>query len=466
MKKQTIHISDAIPTPPASFDQAVENALHSVTQQQTGAVRRLERRPIRFSKKAWIAIAVAAALLVTTTAVAAAAIVRREHVTPVEYMMQTKEEREQLDQTIPDVENAIASAKPENGAYEIIMLPDMENADERNAYRLEKGQPAYSEEDWGWIREIRPEVEEVLFDGNTLVFNIRLKTDHGMSFSWDLSGEGQHVDALCDDAYYTVQSNGQTRVLSGLGTGTIPNSVTEDGVTLTTNSSPRDLSTEGLVLITAEIGIRDVDVEDMGNIGLLAKILYTFTFDASAGADIADPVVTERPLSGSAVLSMFDDNGNYFNERISLDGVILEETVSYRNTGVYVRYKIKSAPDGWTEAQSKALLQSSNVTADLPGMWVACTPKAGEDANEIMNPGIPESPRSDECLFILPIFPSDYEQARETGYELRLVMRSVDSFNGESVGEDWRTPDRDSTAEYEYTAQREQTLGTFELPLP
>ena len=460
MEQKNFRVSDAIPEMPASFDKRVENTLRAVcTEQNRRASRAFERRPVRFNKKVWIAIAVAATLLITTTAVAASAILNRAY-TPDNYMMQPSEERE----TIPDVENAIASAKPETADYEIIMLPEFENAETLNEWRQKMGQPAYSEEDWGWIRDIRPEVEEVLLDGNSLVFKIKLNTDHGLSFSWDQSLP-QMVDATSDDVYFTTE-DGHVGEMPGIGTGIDPNYVTEDGATLYTECELSFLSepfpTDGLVRITAEIGIRDVRVDDMGSMGLLAKMRYAFTFDTSSGADVREPIVTERALAGTYTLTVMDKDCGLRNMVVSLDGVVLEETVSFRSTGIYVKYTIKSAPESWTVDMRRALLQPSSGSGSF-GMSVTYMPDCSKaNANdEPQKPGFPNGLPLGEISWILPIFPSDYKQLRETGYGFTLSLCCVDTCNGEKAGDDWTAPDGTWNI-----IVREQPVSSFMLPNP
>ena len=460
MEKNRFRVSDAIPEMTASFDRTTEDTLRSVCS-ETGKKRQrsAERTPIRFSKKAWIAIAVAATLLITTTAVAASAILNRAY-TPENYMMQPSEERE----TIPDVENAIASAKPETADYEIIMLPEFENAETLNDWRQHMEQPAYSEEDWGWIRDIRPEVEEVLLDGDSLVFNIKLNTDHGLSFSWDQSLP-QMVDATTDSVYFTTE-DGRVGEMPGIGTGINPNYVTEDGATLYTECELSFLKepfpTDGLVRITAEIGIRDVRVDDMGSMGLLAKMRYTFSFDASAGADVREPIVTERALAGTYTLTVMDKDCGLRNMVVSLDGVVLEETVSFRNTGIYVKYTIKSAPESWTEEMRNALLLPSSGGGSF-GMSATYIPDCSKaNANgEPQKPGRPNGFPLGEISWILPIFPSDYEQLRETGYGFTLSLCCVDTCNGEKAGDDWVATDGVWNI-----VVREQPIISFMLPNP
>ena len=444
------------------FKQRMVRTLQSETKGETAA--RSVRLPI---KRRTLAILIAAAILVLAIGTAAAAtIIGKKYYSPSAYLMNGKDEREQNEQAIPDIENAIASAKPEGGETSIVMLPEMENADELNAWRQKMGQPVYSEEDWGWIREIRPEIEEVLVDGNMLVFNIRMHTDHGMSF--DYGAEEQRVEAFCEDGYYTVDGDETAHEIPSCGGGTNPDSVTSDGATMHTEIELDDLAepfpTEGIVHVTASIHIRDTRVEDMNDIGLLALMTYEFSFDASAGADVAAPTVTERPLSGSVVLT-YRENGREYNKRVSLDGVVLEETTHYRSTGIYVTYKVKSAPEGWTDLDTGALMSPSYESSLQYGISVVCAPKGITDENEILKSGYPNSVPGGEYTVILPIFPSDYERIKATGYEIRLGYRRIDTFNDEPVGEDWQFILSSGVGEWDWTSV-EQPIASFDLQMP
>ena len=467
MEQKKSRVSDAIPEMPASFDRTVEDTLRSVcTEQNRRASRAFERRPVRLNKKAWIAIAVAATLLITSTAAAAAAIIRHNYHSPNSYMIHDRDEREQTQQAIPDIENAIASAKPETGDYSIRMLPELENADELNGFREAHGQPAFTETDWGWMRDIRPEIEEVLVDGSTIVFNIRLHTDHGMRFGW--SGE-QSVEGFCEDSFYTVGDDPTQHNLPIGEGGVNPNSVTEDGATLHAGIDIDDLNepfpTEGTVRVTTNIHLRDNRVESMNDVGLLAILTYTFSFDASAGADAAQPSVTERPLSGSIVLTVYTGHG-YENKQVSLDGVVLLETVSYRSTGIYVTYTVQSAPDGWSDAYTQALLEPAFGDAERAGFDLVCAPKGSTDDSENLQLGSPTSIPWDEFTCILPVFPSEYAAVREQGLELRIGYRAIGSFNGEPAGTDWTVEFPAGMGEYDVRAGDLQPLGVFELRLP
>ena len=167
------HIRDALPETPDTFYDAVERSLSACRTEKK------ERTwgALRLPRKLLIPLVAALVLLVAGTAVAAGVWIR-DNYSPGSYMETTKEQREQQGKTIADVEQAIASAAPQTGDYRIVMLPEFANAAEQDQWRVKMGQPKYNEADWAWVREIKPEVQEVLIDGRTLAFNIRLNTDH------------------------------------------------------------------------------------------------------------------------------------------------------------------------------------------------------------------------------------------------------------------------------------------------
>jgi hypothetical protein len=186
------------------------------------------RSMTRLPKRILIPLVAAALLLITGTAVAAGVLLR-DNYSPTDYLSETKAEREEKGEAIPDVEAAIASAAPETKAYSITMLPDLPEAELLNEQRQAQGQPAYSEADWGWMRNIKPEIREVLYDGRNCTFTVRLHTDHGMRFDWPREDAGQWVEALMDEARF--RREGEDAASKLLVSGGIQ-SFDETGVTL------------------------------------------------------------------------------------------------------------------------------------------------------------------------------------------------------------------------------------------
>ena len=463
MEKAKYSVRDALPDTPDTFYDAVERSLaacRSEKRERTLSLGRLPRRLL-------IPMVAAATLLIATTAVAAGVLLRGNY-NPANYLAETKEGREEKGETIPDLEDAIASAQPISGDYTIVMLPEFDNAEEMDGWRVKMGQPKYNEADWSWMRDIKPEVMEVLNDGRTLAFNIRLNTDHAKAFAWP-DVEGQWVDALVDDISFRREGEAVGHSITDSGGGVNPATVTDTGAMLYAEvilgSPGNSFPTEGRVEMTVEIGLRDARVDDMAIIGIVGRIFYTFSFDVAAGTDVAPVQIIERPLSGSAVLTVDDwtdrDHPMLYNQRVSLDGVVLKEEIHYRRTGIYVTYTVKKTPAGWTEAMKNALIYP-NREGKWYGLYLDY--RMGREG-EWAEVGHENHGYFGESTVILPVFPSDYEKAKAEGVTLRLTEYYGTALNGTPIGEDWTMdiPAGAMTLDFDLASQE---LGSFEIPLP
>ena len=463
MENKKYNVRDALPDTPDAFYDAVERSLAACRSEKRERTWGLGHLP----RKLLIPLVAALVLLVAGTAVAAG-VWLRDNYSPTNYMETTKEEREQQGKTIPDVEQAIESAAPQSGDYRIVMLPEFKNAEEQDQWRVKMGQPKYSEADWSWIRDIQPEVDEVLIDGRTLAFNIRLNTDHAKAFTWP-DVEGQWVDALVDSISFRREGESMAHPIAEGGGGINPSMVTDTSAVLYTDvildQAGVDFPTDGRVELTVEIGLRDARVDDMATVGIVGRIYYTFSFDAAAGLDVAPAKVTERKLSGSYVLTVDDwtdpDKPRMYNRRVSLDGVVLKEEIRYRQTGVYVTYTVKEAPTDWAEAMKSSLLYP-NREGKWHGLFIEY--RIGPEG-EWLPVGHENWGKFGENTVILPIFPSEYEKARAEGVTLRLTEYCGTALNGTPIGEDWAMdiPAGSMTWNFDLAAQE---LGVFEIPLP
>lgn len=394
------------------------------------------------------ALIAAALLLCTGAGFAAAEWLGREGYTPGRYLTDEQERREE---PIPDVENAIAAASPAgSGTYGIRLLPELEDAAEYARWREEKGQPPFTEEAWGWLRDIVPAAGEVLCDGERLQWTTVLTTDHAAMFEG-----GTVVDALADRCYYTVEGSGERHELScGGGIHKI------EGNDLLLETSARTdaaFPDSGTVTVTQTIRILDCKVDMQGDCATLALLTHSFTFDAAGGAAVSDTARLTIPLSGTYCLTLdeVDADGTEWlqNELVSLDGVALDAAVEYRQTGVYVTLTLAQTPDFWTEAHTAALL-SVSYKDFCSGMSAACT-MGGETLE-------PESLGAEPGVmrFILPVFPSDYGQAQPL--TMTLLSDHVTQLNGEPLGENER---RSPVSPWAGTGVSRE-LATFTIPLP
>jgi hypothetical protein len=209
--------------------------------------------------------------------------------TPSRYMNESPGERT----AVPSIDEAIAAAAPADGAYTVTLLPDLPNAQEFIDFRAQNGYDPFSEENWGWLRDIRPEIAEVLYDGNQLIWNTNLFTtnEHVREFMEGFgmkSGSKLSVDALMDDVTYTVAGDPTVYPLYVSGHGITPISdeatlATADHVVLYSDFgiAPAQPLPDGVLTITQNIRVCEKDAMDYG--ATVAIITHTFTFDTTKG---------------------------------------------------------------------------------------------------------------------------------------------------------------------------------------
>ena len=277
------------------------------------------------------------------------------------------------------------------------------------------------------------------------------------------------MDALVDGISFRREGEAMAHPITEGGGGINPSMVTDTSAVLYTDvildQQGVDFPTEGRVELTVEIGLRDARVDDMALVGVVGRIYYTFSFDAAAGTAVAPSQITERKLSGSIVLTVDDwtdrDNPKLYNKRVSLDGVVLREEIHYKQTGVYVTYTVKEAPEGWTEAMKHSLLYP-NREAKWYGLYVDY--RLGKDG-EWAASGHENHGNFGEQTVILPIFPSDYETVKKDGCTLRLTEYYGTAFNGTPIDENWELAigSGSMTLDFDLASQE---LMTLEIPLP
>ena len=426
-------LRDNRPQPPRESRAQVRQTLNRIETPPLARLGAFARRaPVAFA-----AACLAIALLLSGTAYAVAGWIHRDDYRPGGYLDTPPEQRTEAS-TIPEVEQVVQGAAPRSEGCQVVMLPEMDDADTLNEWRTKMGQPKYDEADWSWIRAIRPEIQEVLYDGTTFAYTVRLHTDHAAAFSREHHGK-QYLEAFVERTLY-AETGERIATMTG-GSGLMEETQNAEGVTLhSENSLNGPLKGTGRISVTAEISVQDANVDDMAHIGLLGTIYYTFSFDldGALAATNADTRTAERRLSGSAVLTL-DFDGAMWNQPVSLDGVVLEETASFRSTGVYLSYRVKEAPADWTARMRRALLDPTNEKGKFQGMSVSYTLGGDETVYE---PSFPEvMVQKDGTLdytVVLPLFPSDYEALKAQGVTVRLTLHTVASFNDEPVGDTWK----------------------------
>jgi hypothetical protein len=364
--------------------------------------------------------------------------------TPSRYMNQNPAERT----PVPSIDEAIAAAAPADGDYTITLLSELPNAQEFIDYRTQNGLPEFSEENWGWLRNIRPEIAEVLYDGNQLIWNTNLYTtnEHVREFMEGFgmkSGSKLSVDALMDDVTYTVAGDPNVYELQVSGHGITPiqddaSLAAADHVVLYSDFDidPEQPLPDGVLTITQNIRVCENDAMDYG--ATVAIITHTFTFDTTKGnTNSFELQEGDIPLSGETYLTMdniiFDEDGSISSwtigtQRVSLNGVVLHVEYECLPTGISVVINLASAPSNWTKNMIDGLLRSSNRSVQNTFH------KIGNVADMYINGTfVSEAPRPDswgfgEQRYILPIYPDQYDSIQSL--ELRLIHVYDETLNG------------------------------------
>ena len=373
--------------------------------------------------------------------------------TPTRYMTTLPESRT----SIPAVEEALDAADPAEESYTITLLSDWENASEYQTYRAEQGLAPFTESDWSWLRDIRPEVAEVFYDGKALMWNINLYTTSSgveafMRGYIDSASEGQNVDALASDVTYTVEGDPTVYTMVSGGGGTRPifdeaERKAADHVTMFDEIAldPEHPLPDGIITVTETIRIAEGDA--MSDTTALAKIVHTFTFDTTAGnAATAKADELRIPLSGETYLSIYHrkmgaDGVNHMTsvstEKVSLDGVVLSMTTEYLSTGTQVEIRIAEAPESWTEDMKTSLLFMTwpNTDGAITSAGVSVTLIIdGEPAGDLPNP---DRWGEAELLYLLPIFSGGEHPISsavlQLSYSYYTKLNDTDQLAGEAL---------------------------------
>ena len=376
--------------------------------------------------------------------------------TPSRYMNEDPAERT----AVSSIDEALAAAAPKDGDYTITLMPDLPNAQEFVDYRAQNGYDAFSEDNWGWLRDIRPEIAEVLYDGNQLIWNTNLYTDnvHVREFMEGFgvkSGSKLSVDALMDDVTYTLAGDPAIYPLNVSGHGITP--IFEENALAMADHvvlySDFDINADqplpdGVLTITQNIRVCENDAMDYG--ATVALITHTFTFDTTQGnTSSANPDEALIPLSGETYLTM-DHTGSGASEtnsdwtietkKVSLSGAKLRTDFEYLPTGISVRITLAQTPEGWTEDMNAGFLRMNHrnihnicdtygITADLyiDGVLVSEAPE-------------PNSWGPSELRYILPVFPEQYGKLQSVS--LKLAYWYYETLNGTNLigGDIYKVP--------------------------
>jgi len=379
------------------------------------------------------------------------------------YMLDRPEERT----PIPEVEGAIAAASPHGDTYYIELLGEYSgpltkydtdyNNDIPNL-RKDMGFPAFDKEEFSFLRDLVPEVREVLYDGHMLTVNTYFHSDHAPDFLSLWAGvdiETEHnLDMTCFD--YFIKINGQDATSAydcGYGSGTmmsVMNMENEDiqnldgfWHTLEIGPLPHKLP-DGEIEMTILYYIYDADVDDMGAVGNIGRVVHTFTFDATEGnkGEVTENTTT---FQGEAVMTFWDWETDYmWNRTMPLNELTFKTEATYGSTGIRVNLKAETLSEDWKYCQ--------NIAHDNRGSSPGIGFDLYVDGEFVKSLSMLDSALN-EANYELPIFPSEYDEIEE------IVLKPSATYISEIRVQEW---DSDMT-EATYVAGENDTEKTLEI---
>ncbi len=296
--------------------------------------------------------------------------------------------------TVPEVEQAIQHPEPAE-QFEIQLGEEMANWGEISAAREEFGFSPFDAEAFAWLKEIKPEVKEVLFDGSNIVVTGFVATDNPLPFfassmeapdasqrvslvgavlEYEEAGQQMQVPGVCN-----LQLDGEASSLSESDGMRIANEdyiLAQGGVPFMAEFRLADENTfpglnipeslpEGMLEATMSVEINDDTVDDMSTVGVIGKAVFDVSFDTSEGSRPAQPQLDTQEgqahaITGRAVTTLvYDDNFTFGNRELSYDGV--EITIDKVESSLD-RVKVcltQTLPEGWDEETRAAYIAAN-----------------------------------------------------------------------------------------------------------
>ena len=362
------------------------------------------------------------------------------------YLLTPPEERT----PIPEIEEEIGSSRPMDVSSSVEMLGEYsmitgydkeynEMATNTPTQRESYGFSPYRAEEYDYLKSLVPEVREVFYDGSRLTVNTYFECDYAADFmiGWGFDLPHRHnLDMTAFEIFADVDGRDVSGLLGGYGTGTMMsvwNHTSEDDLSglegFWCSTDFDDLASplpDGICTVTILYYIYDGDVDDMGAIGNVARVIHTFSFDTTPGNRYKAASVT-TPLSGDAVITIASWDTKQFRSRtVSLEGVILHTDFRYLPTGMLVTVEPAKVPADWTKPMVDALFgRISGLEFDLV-----------VDGDRVEMPARRLDSGSQQIRYELPILPSDYENVREIALAPKVrALTSVRSAGNGAQGE-------------------------------
>ncbi len=429
-----------------------------------------KKRALRFPwKKALAAVAACAVVYLTlgfTVPGVADGLYRLTHpdYTTQDYIATPPDAREQvveLDAAIratdaKDVERTVELL----GQYSIRTQWDEgynEMARESPSRREARGAAPYRAEDYAYLKEIKASVKEVYYDGSRLFVNAFLAFPGADAFLWEehpdeifphrLSIRTLTQETKINGADYTVIIGGST------GGETLDTQDGDYGLWYTSYYTLKEPLPDGVCEMTLFYYIYDADVDDMGAVGNVARVIHTISFDTTSGNHHENNGF-ELAFSGSApmTVSTYRPTGEHetlMNRTVRFDGLKMRVNVAYLPSGLMAELTVSAYPASWTELEKDALNDGFLTALSIDVL-------AGGETVHI--PYYRIARQNGGWQFEIPVLPSDY--AALESVTVIPVVRYVTGFTA------YEDADPDDPTKGVITKDVTLTLDGDPVPIP
>lgn len=473
MKKNRMYISDAIPQRPASFDETVERMLALVCQNsQKEEKKEKQEKPVTRSwtvengkerkrgagsiiKRIGIG-AVVAVFVVCTVGVS---------------VMIALRSRSGITSPTPAADAPQAAAMSQK--TEIMLLPDYvdpktgEDYNDYAALRRQNGVPAFSEAEFSWLKELNTSVNYLDLNSGTLDCETAFEVPQSLRDALQnspINGDDQLVSIHTGEPAFFLDGSELDHsddLLESYGAQCFYSSTfalqDSDPWKLDIaqqfvfrNGSIESLKehrtlTVRLIYSVYDCRYLDLTIEDWKDstlnmkCALVGVIRQTVEIDLQTLMQIDAEYRTEITLSGMHTLTCIKQESNgeysYSNKELNFDGLVLNETVQYRPTGLYVTLSVKDLPQEWEKSYGTSLLYPSTFVAEnMYGLSAELTWGVGERQMKMLPVGsrVPWACPKDTIVFVFPVTASD-SRLSHYGAEMHFYLRATGEKNAQEL---------------------------------
>lgn len=263
----------------AAQSDTVRQKKDTIRQNTTRSTKEWNPRPIP-----WIALPVAAMLLLTVLAGAITAGAMGL------YKPTQKAATDAPVVTAPPKAQAAPELNLTDLGSTVVLLPDFSEELQRECldWRERQHGAPYKVEEWEWLKDVKPEVIGVAYNGKEFSWNVKTTLPQLEPFMMNLGDayDGQLVELSCpDNVYISVNDSERTPLTNPVNARNASFSTSswfESGTYYTEAALPAS----GTVTVTERFYLVDFRIEDMQRyFGAVAYIEHSFSFNAAALTD-------------------------------------------------------------------------------------------------------------------------------------------------------------------------------------